>query len=86
MISDLVQSVAGIFLVSIIWGVSNPFIKKGSEGIERVDKSSNKLLNTLYEFWFLFTRPSYVIPFAINMSGSVLFYFLLANQGLLLSI
>lgn len=42
-----------LLLVAILWGGTNPFLKKGTEGIERVQKD-NKLLQFLAEVKFLF--------------------------------
>ncbi len=42
-----------LFLVAILWGGTNPFLKKGTEGIEGVQKN-NKLLQFLAEVKFLF--------------------------------
>eukprot|EP01129_Flabellula_baltica_P012291 TRINITY_DN5532_c0_g1_i1.p1 TRINITY_DN5532_c0_g1~~TRINITY_DN5532_c0_g1_i1.p1 ORF type:complete len:134 (-),score=17.06 TRINITY_DN5532_c0_g1_i1:490-891(-) len=78
-ISDILQSISGVFIVSLLWGLSNPLLKRGSAGIEKIKKTDSKLWNTLYEFWFLFSNLNYLIPFLVNMSGSVMFYMMLAN-------
>jgi len=44
-----------IFLSSILWGVTNPFIRKASTGIEKV-KARNSLEKILLELKFLFTN------------------------------
>lgn len=42
-----------LLLVAILWGGTNPFLKKGTEGIEGVQRD-NKLLQFLNEVKFLF--------------------------------
>jgi len=37
-------------------------------------------MNFLKEYYFLFTRPLYVFSFAVNICGSVLYYYSLSNQ------
>jgi hypothetical protein len=44
-----------IVLSSILWGVTNPFIRKASIGIEKV-KAKNNLEKILFELKFLFTK------------------------------
>jgi hypothetical protein len=46
---------AGLVLVGILWGGTNPFIKRGSVGINDI-QSSNFFIRTLLEIKFLFTR------------------------------
>jgi len=45
-----------------------------------VEKSKNRVVNFLYEFMFLFSRPLYVGSFCLNMVGSVLFYVSLSSH------
>lgn len=42
-----------LLLVAILWGGTNPFLKKGTEGIEQVQRG-NKLLQFMAEVKFLF--------------------------------
>uniref|UniRef100_A0A8C1APQ6 Transmembrane protein 234 n=1 Tax=Cyprinus carpio carpio TaxID=630221 RepID=A0A8C1APQ6_CYPCA len=74
-----------LLLVAILWGGTNPFLKKGTEGIERVQKD-NKLLQFLAEVKFLFLNIKYLIPFLLNQSGSLVFYFTLASTDLSLAV
>lgn len=68
--------------VAFLWGVTNPFIRRGSKGINELPQKSNALLNMLNEFLFLFTNPVYLISMAINFSGSFLFYYLLSQADI----
>ncbi|XP_046906172.1 transmembrane protein 234 isoform X2 [Hypomesus transpacificus] len=72
-----------LVLVAVLWGCTNPFLKRGTEGIEHV-KHSTKLLQFMAEIKFLFLNVKYLIPFLLNQSGSVIYYFTLATTGKLL--
>jgi Putative transmembrane family 234 len=50
-----VNSWLGLILVGILWGGTNPFIKKGSAGVQRV-KASNLFFQILLELKYLFTQ------------------------------
>lgn len=49
------SSVLSLITVAILWGATNPFIRKGSVGIEKI-KCDSKVQQTLKEFIFLLTR------------------------------
>lgn len=51
-ISFLVE-VLCLLLVAVLWGCTNPYLKRGTEGIEHV-KKDNKFLQFLAEVKFLF--------------------------------
>jgi len=72
-------------LVGILWGCSNPLMKLGSEGITKFsnqNQNHNSVVKIILEFWYLFTRWQYVIPFLINMIGSVIFFYSLSQLDL----
>ncbi|XP_054275067.1 transmembrane protein 234 homolog [Macrosteles quadrilineatus] len=70
-----------LFAVGLLWGVTNPLIKKGSTGINQV-KANNAVLKFFKELQFLVTNWKYMIPFLINQCGSVLYYFALQSANL----
>jgi hypothetical protein len=89
-----------LLLTAAVWGVTNPLIKRGSKGIEKVEASSWPR-RFAKEMWFLVCRPQvrgfyggvwvlnctvcqYTIPFLLNMSGSVLFVACLTYTGTVL--
>ncbi|XP_043583774.1 transmembrane protein 234 homolog [Bombus pyrosoma] len=76
--SSSLDSIIFLILVAFLWGVTNPFIKKGAKGLENV-KSSSKFFKFFKELAFLITNLKYIIPFIINQCGSVL-YFLTLNK------
>ncbi|KAG6802279.1 transmembrane protein [Apis mellifera caucasica] len=72
------DSIIFLIAVAFIWGITNPFIKKGAKGLENV-KSFSKFGQFYEEFAFLITNLKYLVPFIINQSGSIL-YFLTLNK------
>ncbi|ORX91449.1 transmembrane protein [Basidiobolus meristosporus CBS 931.73] len=83
--SNIIENAFGFFLVAMCWGFTNPFIKRGSEGLEKLRKDSF-IKQTLAEIWFLITRWQYVLPLAINLSGSVVYYYTLGKADLSLAV
>ncbi|KAJ2159609.1 hypothetical protein GGF46_002893 [Coemansia sp. RSA 552] len=75
----------GFILTALCWGFTNPFIKRGSEGIERIKRDS-WIGQTLAETWFLFTNWRYVLPLAINLSGSAVYYYTLSSADITMAV
>ena len=72
----MLLEVCCLFLVALLWGVTNPLLKLGSRGIEDVGKTSHGRIHSfLVETAFLFLRWKYLLPFLVNQLGSVLFYY-----------
>ncbi|XP_033116512.1 transmembrane protein 234-like [Anneissia japonica] len=71
--------------VAVLWGGTNPFIKKGGAGIEEI-KERNAIRQFLAELKFLFFNWKYLIPFLLNQCGSVLYYLTLATMDLSLAV
>ncbi|XP_065152534.1 transmembrane protein 234 [Paramisgurnus dabryanus] len=80
-----IGEVVCLLLVAILWGGTNPFLKKGTEGIEQVQRG-NKLLQFIAEVKFLIFNLKYLVPFLLNQSGSLVFYFTLASTDLSLAV
>jgi len=72
-----------IIISALLWGATNPFIRKASVGIEKIH-ADTFFTKTLLELKFLFTNLNYLIPFLLNQTGSVFFYVALANSSNLL--
>ncbi|KAJ1667749.1 hypothetical protein EV178_001217 [Coemansia sp. RSA 1646] len=81
----LLQSCFGFVLTALCWGFTNPFIKRGSEGIEKIKKGS-WIAQTFAETWFLFTNWKYVVPLAINLSGSAVYYYTLSSADITIAV
>jgi drug/metabolite transporter (DMT)-like permease len=70
-------------LVSCLWGLSTPFLQLQSKGIEYVrDEKKGWLINWLRELGFIFLNWKYMVPFACNQLGSILFVFALQSYDL----
>lgn len=88
-----------VLLTALIWGCTNPFVKKGAKGIEQVENSGatktsysvgegrisrlKKALNRVAAEakWCLFNWKL-TVPFAVNQSGSLLFFYSLSQLDL----
>ncbi|XP_028995559.1 transmembrane protein 234 [Betta splendens] len=70
-----------LLLVSVLWGCTNPFLKRGAEGIETVSKSG-RVSQLLAEFKFIFLNFKYLLPFLLNQSGSLVYYYTLSTTEL----
>ncbi|KAJ2130048.1 hypothetical protein EV180_003979, partial [Coemansia sp. RSA 518] len=58
---------------------------RGSMGIEKI-KRGNWVMQTLAETWFLFTNWKYVVPLAINLSGSAVYYYTLSSADITIAV
>ncbi|XP_075051313.1 transmembrane protein 234 isoform X2 [Mixophyes fleayi] len=74
-----------LLLVSLLWGVTNPFLRRGAEGVESV-REERKVRRLLCEARFLISNYRYIIPFLLNQSGSLVFYLTLASTELSLAV
>ncbi|XP_072274407.1 transmembrane protein 234 [Pyxicephalus adspersus] len=79
------EDLCSLLLVAVLWGVTNPFLRKGAEGLERV-REDRTVWRLLYQAKFLISNYRYIIPFLLNQSGSVVFYLTLATTELSLAV
>ncbi|KAI8365976.1 uncharacterized protein BYT42DRAFT_618425 [Radiomyces spectabilis] len=84
----ILQQVVGFLLVAICWGSTNPFIKKGSEGLEAVSQRypQGGIKRWTAELKYLLTRWQYVVPLTLNLSGSVVYYYTLGKSEMSLAV
>ena len=68
--------------VALIWGSTNPLLKKGSVGMENVGTTSSKIKSALLQLKWLLLTPSFTFPFLLNQSGSVVYYVVVANSDI----
>ncbi|KAL9980817.1 hypothetical protein ACROYT_G009455 [Oculina patagonica] len=71
--------------VSMLWGSTNPLIRKGSKGIEDIHRSG-RIRQFLAEIFFLASNWKYLIPFLLNQCGSVVYYLTLASVDLSIAV
>ncbi|KAI7869518.1 hypothetical protein BDF14DRAFT_1782218 [Spinellus fusiger] len=77
----------GFILVAFCWGSTNPLIKAGSAGLETVSANHPPgWRRWAAELRFLFTRWQYVLPLALNLSGSVVYYYTLGKADLSMAV
>ncbi|XP_069676583.1 transmembrane protein 234 homolog [Periplaneta americana] len=81
----MLGEITSLIAVGVLWGATNPFIRKGSAGVEKV-KASHSSLQLFYEVKYLVYRWQYVIPFILNQCGSVLYYIALGTSDLTLAV
>lgn len=73
-------SMLGYLIVGVLWGCSNPFIKHAqAEGME-LERSDSKRFSFFDSLYRLFTKPRVLLPFVVNQSGSLVYYYLLSNE------
>ncbi|XP_026166044.1 transmembrane protein 234 [Mastacembelus armatus] len=80
-----VVELLSLLLVSVLWGCTNPLLKRGTEGIENVTRTS-RVSQLLAEVKFLFLNLKYLVPFLLNQSGSLVFYYTLSTTELSLAV
>ncbi|XP_068124978.1 transmembrane protein 234 [Hyperolius riggenbachi] len=74
-----------LLLVSLMWGVTNPFLRSGAAGVESV-REERKVWRLFSQARFLISNYRYIIPFLLNQCGSMVFYFTLASTELSLAV
>ncbi|KAM4796410.1 transmembrane protein 234 [Rhinophrynus dorsalis] len=74
-----------LLLASLLWGATNPLLRKGAEGLEGVGQNGVRW-KLLFEARFLISNYRYIIPLLLNQSGSVVFYYTLASAELSLAV
>lgn len=75
--------ILSIICIAFLWGITNPFIKRGSKGINAIPRTdNNKLVSLFNEFKFLLTNPIYISSLSINLLGSLLFYYSLSKSDI----
>ncbi|XP_074516898.1 transmembrane protein 234 isoform X1 [Sebastes fasciatus] len=83
-----VVELLGLLLVSVLWGCTNPLLKRGTEGIENIqhNNNNNRVSQILAEVKFLFLNLKYLVPFLLNQSGSLVYYYTLSTTELSLAV
>ncbi|XP_058116216.1 transmembrane protein 234 homolog [Anopheles ziemanni] len=80
-----IYSVLSILLVALMWGATNPFIKRGSVGYNEL-KANSRLGQIWLEIKFLISRWQYVLPLILNQLGSVVYVITLQRTELSLTV
>ena len=84
---------ASLVLVGAFWGCTNPLLRKGSTEVStsgdnhQTEKSADSsLIKSLTKQLAKFRHVSVWLPYALNQTGSVLFYFTLSQTDLTLAV
>jgi drug/metabolite transporter (DMT)-like permease len=75
------NEILSYLFVSVLWGFTNPFIKRGTIGLDQIQLNHKEWVK-YYEIKYLLTRWQYLLPQIINLSGSTVFYYLLGESDI----
>jgi hypothetical protein len=74
-------------LVGALWGCTNPLLRKGAvEAADTTNTSKTSADSFLRSSLRSFLNIKVWLPYALNQSGSIVFYILLANSDLSLAV
>ncbi|PNH07826.1 Transmembrane protein 234 [Tetrabaena socialis] len=75
------QGALAALVVGLLWGVTNPFVKRGSEAVSaKLSKLPSSGLPQQLRVWL--STPAFLIPQLLNQSGSALFIYLLGSNDI----
>ncbi|KAJ8919826.1 hypothetical protein NQ315_006355 [Exocentrus adspersus] len=77
----MLHETVSLVLVALLWGATNPFIKRNSKEIVKI-KAESKVCQFLLELKYLATNVNYLLPMAVNQLGSVLYFLTLQDVDL----
>ncbi|XP_072465975.1 transmembrane protein 234 isoform X5 [Notamacropus eugenii] len=69
-----------LVLVAVLWGGSNPLLKRATGAVEPV-RAGSRLERLLRETKALFSSSQYLVPFCLNQCGSLIYYLTLASTA-----
>lgn len=73
------MSKTSLIIVAFIWGITNALISKASKQKKSSKEKNNKITNPGILNWI--TNPLYIGSVAINLLGSLLFFYKLSNSS-----
>ena len=73
------MSKASLILVAFIWGITNSLISKASKKKKSTKEKNNKKESFGALDWI--TNPLYIVSVAINLLGSLLFFYILSSTS-----
>ena len=78
---DFLKNIMGLIFVGVIWGVTNPYMEQGTKkSPEKNPEKTEKAIDLSWNsFLRTFSNLKFLIPFGLNQSGSLLYYFLLGR-------
>lgn len=69
----LLRILGELVAVAALWGITNPLLRLGSEGIDRLEDTGSPVFNFLQEVRLIGRRLNYWVPFLLNQCGSLLY-------------
>jgi drug/metabolite transporter (DMT)-like permease len=79
MVQEILTAILGYALVGVLWGCSNPFIKR-AQSESQSEKADTKSPSIVASITRLMTNPRMFFPFLINQSGSFVYYYMLSSE------
>lgn len=87
--------ILAVLLVSLAWGFTTPFIRRGAvhfkpsahPSLDRIDTTTkrgwlkHKIVKGAWTVVDLLKTPAYAVPLVINLTGSVWFFLLVGKSG-----
>ncbi len=80
-----ITDASAFILVGLLWGATNPFLKKYSAGMDNVIHS-NRIVKFILEMKYLATNWRYMTAFLINQSGAVVYYLTVGRADITLAV
>lgn len=80
---ELLKDSASMILVGALWGCTNPLLRKGSVETSKYRRRKESLLASSLRSSL---NVQVWLPYLLNQSGSLVFYFLLAKSDLSLAV
>ncbi|OQR92591.1 hypothetical protein THRCLA_08670, partial [Thraustotheca clavata] len=82
---NVMEALMSFVLVGALWGCTNPLLKQESGGAV-YKRKSNALTEYLFEFYCTLSNWKFIIPFALNQSGSVAFVYFLGSSDISMAV
>ncbi|GAB9464915.1 hypothetical protein Gpo141_00002337 [Globisporangium polare] len=73
------STLLSFLVVGALWGCTNPLIKRGSAADVTYTRKSNSLAEFLQQLLHWAKNWRFIVPFALNQSGSVAYVYLLGS-------
>uniref|UniRef100_M4C2Y1 RxLR effector candidate protein n=1 Tax=Hyaloperonospora arabidopsidis (strain Emoy2) TaxID=559515 RepID=M4C2Y1_HYAAE len=80
--SSVVPTLASFLIVGALWGCTNPFIKRGSNDDVMYTRKDNSMKEFTNQGIGVVKNWKFVLPFALNQSGSVVYVYLLGSADI----
>ncbi|KAE8883967.1 hypothetical protein PF005_g12731 [Phytophthora fragariae] len=77
--SSALSTLLSFLFVGVLWGCTNPLIKRGSNADVMYTRKDNSLGEIVKQLLGLMKNWQFLLPFALNQSGSVAYVFLLGS-------